>query len=299
MTWQLTEDLDTFLSTAGGFLRARPAANTIMLTAMDLLRAKGADAYGDVTPLFGWQAGPGGSIAAAFMHTPPYPVVLTDMTDAAAADLATDLATQGHQTPGVNATPAPGAAFAGAWQAHTGQSAHIGMRTRLYALGTLLPPDPPPPGTARIADATDRDLLLAWLDAFQDEAQPGPSETERVLNDRVGWGGLLFWECESRPVSLAGRNRPAAGQARVGPVYTPPDLRGRGFGAAATAAVTQAALDDGAEGVVLFTDLANPTSNGLYQRLGYRPISDWAVIRFTAPGIDDHGDVAHPWATSP
>jgi predicted GNAT family acetyltransferase len=84
-------------------------------------------------------------------------------------------------------------------------------------------------------------------------------------------------------VSLAGRSRPAAGQARVGPVYTPPDLRGRGFGAAATAAVTQAALDDGAEGVVLFTNLANPTSNGLYQRLGYRPISDWAVIRFSAP----------------
>jgi predicted GNAT family acetyltransferase len=84
-------------------------------------------------------------------------------------------------------------------------------------------------------------------------------------------------------VSLAGRNRAAAGQARIGPVYTPPDLRGRGFGAAATAAVTQAALDDGAEGAVLFTDLANPTSNTLYQRLGYRPISDWAVLRFGAP----------------
>ena len=56
------------------------------------------------------------------------------------------------------------------------------------------------------------------------------------------------------------------------------DLRGRGFGGAATAAITQAALDDGAEGVVLFTDLDNPTSNTLYQRLGYRPISDRAVV---------------------
>jgi len=154
------------------------------------------------------------------------------------------------------------------------------MRMRLYALGRLLPPDPPPPGTARIADATDRDLLLAWLNAFQDEAQPGPSETERVLNDRVGWGGLLFWEHEGRPVSLAGRSRPAAGLARVGPVYTPPDLRGRGFGAAVTAAVTQAALDGGADGVVLFTDLANPTSNTLYQRLGFEPVCDWAVLTF-------------------
>jgi predicted GNAT family acetyltransferase len=66
-------------------------------------------------------------------------------------------------------------------------------------------------------------------------------------------------------------------------VYTPPELRGRGFGGAATIAVTRAALDDGADGVVLFTDLANPTSNTLYHRLGYRRISDWAVLRFTAP----------------
>jgi GNAT superfamily N-acetyltransferase len=284
MAWQLTEDLDTFLTTAGGFLRARPAANTIMLTAMERLRAVGAAAFGDVTPLFGWLAGPGGTVAAAFMHTPPYPVVLTDMTGAAAAELAADLAGRGHQAPGVNAMPALGAAFAAAWQEHTGQPAHTGMRMRLYALDTLLPPDPPPPGTARTADATDRDLLLAWLDAFQDEAQPaGPNESERVVNDRVAWGGLVLWEHEGRPVSLAGRNRPAAGQARVGPVYTPPDQRGRGFGGAATAAITQAALDDGAEGVVLFTDLSNPTSNTLYRRLGYRPISDWSVLRFGAP----------------
>lgn len=285
MAWQLTEDLETFLSTAGGFLRASPAANTIMLTAMDLLRARGTGAYGDATPVFGWLASSDGSVASAFMHTPPYPLVLTDMPAVAAAELAADLAGRGHQAPGVNATPAPGAAFAAAWQAHTGQSTYTGMRSRLYALDTLLPPDPPPPGTARTADAADRDLLLAWLNAFQDEAQPaGPNESERVVNDGVGWGGLVLWEHGGRPVSLAGRHRAAAGQARVGPVYTPPDLRGRGFGGAATAAVTQAALDDGAEGVVLFTNLENPTSNSLYQRLGYRPISDWTVIRFRAPG---------------
>jgi GNAT superfamily N-acetyltransferase len=284
MAWQLTEDLETFLTAAGSFLRARAAPNTIMLTAAELMRAKGVAAYGDASPLFGWRAGPGGTVAAAFLHTPPFPVVLTDMTAAAAAELAADLASRGHQAPGVNATPGPGAAFAAAWEEHTGQPARTGMRMRLYALDTLLPPDPPPPGQARTADAGDRDLMLAWLDAFKDEAQPaGPNESERVVNDRVGWGGLVLWEHEGRPVSLAGRNPAAAGQARVGPVYTPPELRGRGFGGAATAAITQAALDDGAEGVVLFTDLANPASNTLYQRLGYRPISDWVVVRFGSP----------------
>jgi predicted GNAT family acetyltransferase len=285
MAWQLTDDLDTFAAAAGGFLRSRPAAHTVMLTAAELLRAKGATAYGDAVPRFGWRNGPDGAVVAAFLHTPPYPVLLTDMTDAAAAELAADLAGRGYQAPGVNAVPGPAAAFAAAWREHTGQPGHVGMRMRLYALGTLVPPDPPPPGQARVATAADRDLLLAWLDAFQDEAQPtGPNESERVVNDRVTWGGLMFWEHEGQPVALAGRNRIAAGQARVGPVYTPPDLRGRGFGGAATAAITQDALDDGAEGVVLFTDLANPASNTLYQRLGYRPISDWTVIRFAAPG---------------
>src|SRR5690348_12121976 len=88
MAWQLTEDLETFLTAAGGFLRARPAANTVILTAAEHLRAKGATAYGGVTPLFGCRAGSDGAVTAAFLHTPPFPVVLTDMTDAAAAELA-------------------------------------------------------------------------------------------------------------------------------------------------------------------------------------------------------------------
>jgi predicted GNAT family acetyltransferase len=104
------------------------------------------------------------------------------------------------------------------------------------------------------------------------------------VRDSLGYGGLVLWERENRSVSLAGRYRAVAGQARIGPVYTPPELRGRGFGGAATAAVTQAALDEGAEVVVLFTDPANPASNTLYQRLGYRPVSDWAVLRFGAAG---------------
>jgi predicted GNAT family acetyltransferase len=281
MAWQITGDLDIFLAAAGGFLRAHAAQHTIMLGAAEALRARGLAAFGAEAPLFGWLAGPDGTTGAAFLHTPPYPVVLTEMPDAAAAELAAELAGRGHRAPGVNATTGPGAAFAAAWQRHTGQAAHTGMRMRLYALDRLVPPDPLPPGRARAASAADRDLLLAWFDAFHAEAQPaGPPESARMVDDRLSHGGLLLWEDGDRPVSLAGRTRAAAGQARVGPVYTPPELRGRGFGGAATAAVTQAALDNGAEGVVLFTDLANPTSNTLYQRLGYRPISDWAVLTF-------------------
>jgi predicted GNAT family acetyltransferase len=283
MAWQLTGDVETYLAAAGGFLRARPAENTVILTAAAAIRVRGPGAFGGSAPLFGWQADPDGAVAAAFLHTPPFPVVLTAMADGHAAALAAELAARGRQPVGVTAGPGPATVFAAAWQDHTGQAARTGMRMRLYALGQLLPLYPPPPGQARTASAQDTALLLAWLDAFHDEAGPqGPNESERLVSDRIGFGGLVLWEHHGRPVSLAARNRAAAGQARIGPVYTPPDLRGRGFGGAATVAITQAALDDGAEGVVLFTDLANTASNTLYQRLGYRPVSDWTVLRFDA-----------------
>jgi len=71
-----------------------------------------------------------------------------------------------------------------------------------------------------------------------------------------------------------------AGMVRVGPVYTPPEWRGRGYAGAATAAVSQAAVDAGVREVVLYTDLANSTSNALYQRLGYRPVEDRVIFSF-------------------
>jgi predicted GNAT family acetyltransferase len=91
---------------------------------------------------------------------------------------------------------------------------------------------------------------------------------------------MWLWENEAGvPTSLAARQRTTAGAARIGPVYTPPEHRRHGYGAAVTAACTRDALRS-ADGVVLFTDLANPVSNSIYQQIGYLPVTDRAVIRF-------------------
>jgi len=284
MAWQLTGDVGAFLAAAGGFLRANAVQNTIMLSVADALQSRGPAAFGDAAPLCGWWTEPDGAVSAALLQTPPYPILLTVLPPGAAAALAAELAGRGHHPPGVNAAPGPAAEFAAAWKERTGQTSQVGMRMGLYALGRLLPPDPAPPGQARTALEADRDLLLAWLDAFHDEAGPiGPRESQQVVDARLGFGGLAFWEHAGTPVALAGRSKPAAGLARIGPVYTPPGHRGRGFGGAVTAAVTQAALDGGAEGAVLFTDLANPTSNTLYQRLGFTRVTDQIVLTFTDP----------------
>ena len=103
-------------------------------------------------------------------------------------------------------------------------------------------------------------------------------------DDRLSYGGLTLWEVAGEPVAMAGRTRDVAGVGRVAPVYTPPAQRQRGYGAAVTTAVTQSALDAGAAAVVLFTDQANPTSNALYQRLGYRPVEDRVLLNLHQPG---------------
>jgi len=82
-------------------------------------------------------------------------------------------------------------------------------------------------------------------------------------------------------MDVAGRNVTVAGVSRVGPVYTPPEHRRQGYAAGVTAACTQHALDTDADQVILFTDVSNPTSNGVYRRLGYRPVEeDRLILRF-------------------
>ena len=281
MAWTLTDSIEEYLVHAGGYLRARPVENTIELGATETLRARGPAAYGGPAPLFGWWHSPAGDIAAALLHTPPYPALLSG-DPAAAAPLAAELAGRGWALPGVNG-PADGVtSFAAAWLRHTGAPSTLQRRSRLFRLGDLILPEPMPPGAARTAVEADTDLLADWYAAFSAETGERGGLARRDVTDRLGYGGLTIWEVDGVPVAMAGRGRPAAGIVRVGPVYTPPGQRRRGYGGAATVAVTQAGLDDGADGVVLFTDLANPASNALYVRLGYRPVTDRLQLAFDA-----------------
>ena len=283
MTWTLTDDLGAYLAAAAGFLRSQPVRHTIQLSAVETLRARGASAFGETAPLFGWWRSGTGEITAALLHTPPYPVLLTRLPERSAQPLAEALAGCGRQLPGVTAQQDDAAQFAAAWSRLTGATSQESRRSRLFRLGRLRPPAPGPRGAARVATTANRALLESWLAAFAVEIGESTGPPADVVDERLSYGGLTLWAADGTAVSLAGLHRPAAGTTRVSPVYTPPARRRQGYGGAVTAAVSQAALDAGAEHVVLFTDLANPTSNALYQRLGYRPVEDRVVLRF-GPG---------------
>lgn len=154
---------------------------------------------------------------------------------------------------------------------------------RLYQLETLRPASST--GMARMADGDDIPLVAQWLSAFMREADPENAVEDPLpqVTHRVGRREFVLWEDGGRPVAIAGFSRPITTMSRIGPVYTPPESRGRGYGSAVTHAATRAAQDSGADVLLLFTDLANPTSNSIYQAIGYRPVADYADVRLAAP----------------
>ncbi|WP_329124202.1 GNAT family N-acetyltransferase [Streptomyces sp. NBC_01465] len=273
MTWTFTEDLDAFLATAGDAAATHPAENTLILTITAGLKKRGLHIYGDDAPVFGWWRGRDGAVEGTAVWTPPHPFQVGVVPEEALAPLAAEIRKLGATT--VNARPSELDALTADWPER-----RTLLEQRLYRLDELTPPSPAPPGRARIATESDRELLVEWLHAFARDTgtDRADAHVEEAVTDRLSYGGLTLWEHEGTPVSLAGAIRPVAGSVRVAPVYTPPELRGHGYAAAVTAEVSRAAQDAGAAEVLLFTDLANPTSNGVYQRIGYRPVTDRVIV---------------------
>ncbi|NKI40324.1 GNAT family N-acetyltransferase [Streptomyces physcomitrii] len=282
--WHLTGDVGEFLGHAGEFLRSRPALHTTPLSVTEKLRVLGTAAYGGRTPVLGWLER-AGEVRAAFHRFLPAGLSVTSLTPGQAEELAAHLRALGHTLPSLTADEPTALAFAEAWRRHTGALATVRVRLRLHRLGTLTPPEPFPAGRGRLAGAAEHHRLMRWCREFAADV------AEDVVIDAASWAGTrfaekqyTFWETpDGTPVSMAGVNPIVGGQARIDPVYTPAHLRGRGYAAAVTTEVGRAALAAGATEVVLYTNAANPTSNALYRRLGYRPLTDVLVHDFAYP----------------
>jgi predicted GNAT family acetyltransferase len=268
--------VDEFLGTAGAFLAAREAEHNLMLGICHRLRDDprlyGADPY------FAAVVG-AGSIVGAALRTPPHLLVLSELEDMRAADaLCDDARDVFGELPGVVGPPEATSRFADGWRATTGASPHLAMRQRVYAAETATAPRGVT-GRVRPYGPAERDLVLQWLDAFVAETGvAGPHEDPAsVLDRRLAErdGGIVLWQdAGERTVSLAGFGSPTPNGIRIGPVYTPPEQRRRGYAGALVAAVTGDLLADGRRFCFLYTDLANPTSNSVYLRVGYRPVGD-------------------------
>lgn len=221
--------------------------------------------------------------AGAAMLTPPWNLFVSDMPVEAVPELVEAVAAAGCVLPGVTGVDAVAAQVAARWSDHAGVTARPAGGRHVYVLDALVMPSVAR-GRGRRFGPDEVDLVADWLGRFHAEAVPeDPTvDTHAVARRRIEAGELWAWEVMGRPVALAACSAPAIGVARVGPVYTPPAERRNGYGSGVTASATRAALDDGAQRVMLYADVANATSNAIYRHLGYRHDHDALAFQFVA-----------------
>jgi len=273
-----------FLQAARTSLEAHEAANSLMYGLA--LRLQRYPERIKIPPYFAVVNSERGLEAAAMM-TPPHNLVVMSAeggpAEGAFDSIARDLRRGRWSVPGVIGPNQPALGFARVWQRLTTRRYTLTIHERLYELTQVIPP-PRPPGRMRLALPDEEDLVADWLYEFHLEALPNEPT---ALNDhreaariRLADQDLYLWE-DGQPVALAGRSRPIPHGYTIGPVYTPERFRRQGYATALTADLSQALLDSGKRFVTLFTNLANPVSNSIYQKIGYQPVCDFDQYQFS------------------
>ena len=272
-------DVDAFMAVAGDFLEAREAEHNLIFGISSYVRDQ-PTFFGERLPYFAAVLA-GDRVVAAALRTPPHNLVLSEVDDPAAIDLLVADRLD-DDLPGVLGPVEPARAFAERWAAPAGRAWRKLHAERIFRLRTVIAP-PAVPGTLRTVMPADRDLVASWMRAFSTEAMGEADPTDADLaTDRwmEGRGRTLYlWE-DGETVSLCGVGGRTPNGIRIGPVYTPPEARRRGYASALVAEASQLQLDAGRRFCFLFTDLANPTSNHIYQVIGYEPIRDVDAYRF-------------------
>lgn len=265
-----------FLTQAEEYLLAQESRNGL---ALGLCRALQQGRYQEHPPLLAVVRDDQGRPAATAVRTPPHNLVVYSHQEAcqpAMAALAGALA--GETLPGVFGPAAVARAFADARQ----RPYRPGMRQGAYELRRVIPPPQPPPGQMRPAGPDDKPWLVDWVAGFHEDALSAitAEQAAEVVDRHLGAETLFLWQ-DGRPVSMAAKTRETRHGRTVSLVYTPPAWRGRGYATALVAALSQRLLDEGYAFCTLFTDLANPTSNHIYQKIGYEWVAEFHVYTFT------------------
>ncbi len=293
MELRFFDDPVPFLEVAADHLAEQPVVSTVVSGVANRIAADAADgvAWPDGVPRWFAVVLDGDEIVGAAMRTArsgSYPAFLLPMPEDAARLLARSLIERDEPMTAANGALPAVEVFCGEMAAHTGGTVRVGQHTRLFELGDLVEPEPVE-GRLWPATLDELDLVVTWFAAFMADAdeqagrEPGVSPhetpTPESLARRIEGGRVFVWEdLSGEPVHLTAASQPAYGVSRIGPVYTPREHRGRGIASTAVAQVSKLLRDSG-EQACLFTDQANPTSNKIYEAIGYRRVVDMANLR--------------------
>jgi len=274
------ENASDFLLATQATLEENEAVNALMLGISSLLKHFPEEIK--AAPFFTTVSDVGGLVFAAIM-TPPHNIIVysgrRDCSEAMEIVIRELLANRWN-VPGVLGSSEAAEEFAAIWTRVTGVKHQMVMRQRIYELRQVVHPGSIP-GRLRVATEDDLPLVTNRTTAFNREALAGrdPRDAKETAKNAIGHGDLYLWE-DGTPVSMAARRRPTTHGVAVSFVYTPPEQREKGYATACVAGLSQILLDSGYEFCSLFTDLANPTSNSIYQKIGYVPVCNFMEYVF-------------------
>ena len=278
MPLSFTREVAKVPAAVDAFLSQRVERNVV---ASLLVHARAGLLAGSGT-MFAWGTGDRGEVLLYATRTPGWPLLVSELGHRDAQELVERWLEEDPSVPGVTGVPQAARAVAAAWAGCTRGSWGVRIREALHLLSQVSDPPHPPAGSLRLAREDDRELLVEWERAFVADAgliASAAGEAEQTVERRLAAGSAYLWQDE-QPVSMLGLAPQVAGTARIGPVYTPPEHRCHGYASAAVAAACRAALARGAHQCMLFTDLANATSNRIYAAVGFRRVGDWKELEF-------------------
>jgi uncharacterized protein len=267
-----SEDAGFVLRSAEEFLSSEPVLHNLILS---ILHARVAS--GD--PGRYWIAFHGERAVGVAVQSPlDFPATLTPMESRAVLAIVDAIAEAGVNLSGVNGDAATAASFAGQWGERCKSAATPFQGMRLYEL-LELGEVPRTEGRLRQAGPSDRSLMIQWTRAFQNEIGESANDTELRVDRGLAAGQLWVWDQNGETTSMAVSRESVHGVVRLSGVYTPSEKRKHGFAAACVHALSKHLRADGHR-CVLYTDLANPTSNFIYRRIGYRAVAEALRYRF-------------------
>lgn len=275
----LYDNARAFLENAGEMLYSRETVNNLMLGVNEQL-IQDPQAYKD--PFFATVVDETGRLNLAAVMTPPHNIILAggDDFEVGLPVLISYLQSEKIPVPGVIGPVHIAEHFVKAWKNMRRQNHTITMRQRVYELRKVRMP-PLPPGYFRIAELSDVNIIADWLASYENEVMEENGEDhDGRARKSIDNGSVFVWDRSEEIVSMAMAIRPIAHSITISGVYTPPEFRRNGYASALVAQLSQRMLDQGYHFVNLFTDLSNPVSNSIYQKIGYHPVSDFRMIRF-------------------
>ena len=220
-----------------------------------------------------------GEVVGCVFRTPPFKLGLTRMPIEALPAVVEDVADRFDRLPAVLGPESEASRFADLWAGRRGVEVREGMRQRISRLDVVEPPARPASGSMRPAGPGDAELAVRWLRACESDAGVGPADPEQQVAAYLRDRELFLWQC-GEVVSMAAATGATPQGIRIAYVYTPPEQRGRGYASSLVAELSQSQLDAGRRFCFLYTDRANPTSNEIYRRIGYRPVCDVVDLEF-------------------